>query len=90
MRNSYFFKDITCITIWIVFEDFLKNSFADLVSLSSNSIEFHIFGNKAEGKYSSVLKRTSSSLHDFVQFGSAKESNISWKEVGRFYTSIYA
>jgi len=35
---------------------FLLNDFADLVSLSSNSIEFHIFGNKAEGKLSRVLK----------------------------------
>ena len=60
------------------------DSFADLVSLSSNSIEFHNFGNKAEGKYSSVLKRTRSSLYDFVLFGSAKELNISWKEAGRF------
>ena len=51
MKNS-FFTDITCITILIVFEDFSLNSFADLVSLSSNSIEFHNFGNKAEGKYS--------------------------------------
>ena len=37
---------------------FLLNSFADFISLSSNSIEFHNFGNKAEGKYSRVLKRT--------------------------------
>jgi len=63
---------------------FLLNDFADLVSFSSNSIEFHIFGNKAEGKHSRVLKRTRSSLYDFVLFGSAKELNISWKEAGRF------
>jgi len=60
------------------------NSFSDLVSLSSNSSKFHNFGNKAEGKYSSVLKRTRKSLNDFALFGSAKELNISWKEVGRF------
>jgi len=63
---------------------FLLNSFADLISLSSNSCEFHNFGKKAEGKYSSVLKRTCSSLNDIVLFGSAKELNISWKEVERF------
>ena len=40
---------------------FLLNDFADLVSFSSDSIEFHIFGNKAEGKHSRVLKRTRSS-----------------------------
>ena len=59
---------------------FLLNSFADFISLSSNSIEFHNFGNKAEGKYSRVLKRTRSSSYNFVLFGSAKELNISWKE----------
>ena len=32
---------------------FLFNDFSDLVSLSFNSIKFHIFGNKAEGKYPS-------------------------------------
>jgi len=63
---------------------FLFNSFADFVFLSSNSIEFHNFGDKTEGKNSSVLKRTLSSLYDFVLFGSATEINISWKEVGRF------
>jgi len=63
---------------------FLLNGFADLVSFSSNSIEFHIFGNKAEGKHSRVLKRTRLSLYDFVLFGSAKELKISWKEAGRF------
>ena len=47
-------------------EDTLLNDFADLVSYSSNSIEFHIFGNIAEGKHSRVLKRTLSSLHYFV------------------------
>ena len=31
------------------------NDFADLVPLSSNLIEFHNFGNKAEGKHSSVI-----------------------------------
>ena len=62
---------------------FLFNDFADLVSLSTDSIEFHIFGNKAEGKHSRVLKRTRSSLNYFVLFGSAKELNISWKEAGR-------
>ena len=63
---------------------FLLSDFADLVSFSSNSIEFHIFGIKAEGKHSRALKRTRSSLYDFVLFGSAKELNISWKEAGRF------
>jgi len=63
---------------------FLLNDFADLVSFSSNSIEFHIFGNIAEGKHSRVLKRILSSFYDFVLFGSAKELNISWKEAGRF------
>jgi len=52
---------------------FLLNDVADLVSFSSNSIEFHIFGNRAEGKHSRVLKRTRSSLYDFVLFGSVKE-----------------
>ena len=33
---------------------------------------------------SRVLKRTRSSLYDFVLFGSAKELDISWKEAGRF------
>ena len=32
----------------------LLNDFADLVSVSPNSIEFHIFGDKVEGKDSSV------------------------------------
>ena len=69
----------------------MKNSyvfyrFADLVSL----IKFHNFGNKAEGKYSSVLKRTRSSLYDFVLFGSGKELNISWRKLEGFYKSTYA
>ena len=59
---------------------FLLNDFADLVSFSFNSIEFHISGNKAEGKHSRVLKRTCSSLYDFVLFGSAKELNL--KNIG--------
>jgi len=63
---------------------FHLNSFADLVSLSSNSIEFHNFRNKVKGKYSIVLKITCSSLNDFAPFGSAEELNISWKEDGRF------
>ena len=49
-------------------ETFLLNDFADLITVSSKSIEFHNFGNKAEGKYSSVLKRTRSSLYDFMTF----------------------
>ena len=61
------------------------HDFADLVSFSSNSIEFHIFGNKAEGKHSRVLKRTRSSFYDFALFGSAKELIISWKEAGRLF-----
>ena len=64
---------------------FLLNDFADLVSFSSNSIEFHIFGNKAEGKHFKVLKRTRSSLYDFVLFGSAKELNISWNCYDRLH-----
>ena len=52
--------------------------------VKTKSIEFHIFGSKAEGKHSRVLKRTRSSLNDFVLFGSAKQLNISWNEAGRF------
>ena len=41
-------------------------------------------------KLHQLEKRTRSSLYDFVLFGSAKELNISWMEVRRFYKSIYA
>ena len=46
--------------------------FLKTILFKSNSIEFHIFENKAEGKHSRVLKRTCSSLYDFVLFGSGK------------------
>jgi len=45
--------------------NFLLNDFADLVSLSSNSIEFHIFGNCAELQRSQLPWL---SIHDYFIF----------------------
>ena len=70
---------------------FLLSNFADLVSISSNSIKFCIFGNKAEGKHPRVLKITCSSLYDFfsIWFNKIIKPIMkgSWKV---FYKIIYA